>query len=77
MKYTINGISFSDFQNIHGYYHPRTIITSSWFNKSTGLYNIDISNNAILKINDGNITIDLGAKLLTIPSSNYTSLYIS
>ena len=77
MKYTLNGISFSDLQNIHGFFHPRTVLTLSWFNKSTGLYNIDITNNAILKINDGNITIDLGGKLLTIPSSNYTSLHIS
>ena len=77
MKYALNGISFSDLQNIHNFFHPRTVMTLSWFDKSTGLYNIDITTNAIIKINNGDITIDLGAKLLTIPSTNYTSLHIS
>lgn len=77
MEYKIIGISFSDFQLIHSYYHPRTIITSSWYNKTTELYDLTITDHAIIKINNGGITFDLGGKLLTIPYGNYYSLTIS
>lgn len=76
MNYIIIGLSFSDLQLIHSFYHPKTMLTSTYFNKQTGLYDVTLSNNAIIKVNMGDITLDLGMKLLTIPQGNYNKLII-
>ena len=76
MNYIIIGLSFSDLLLIHSFYHPHTMLTSTYFNKHTELYDVTLTNNAIIKVNAGDITLDLGAKLLTIPHGNYNKLII-
>ena len=76
MNYIIIGLSFSDLQLIHSFYHPHTMLTSTYFYKHTELYDVSLTNNAIIKVNAGDITLDLGAKLLTIPHGNYNKLII-
>ena len=71
MQYTIYGISHDTFRALHDYYLPRTIVTSSYWNNDEELFTITITNNAIIKINDGRLTIDLGAKLFSIDYELY------
>lgn len=74
--YKLFNVSYNTFTSLHDFYLPRTIITESIYNDPTALYTLTISNNAIIKINDGNITIDLGGKLYTIDRNDYSMLII-
>lgn len=76
MDYIIIGLSYEQFRELHDFYLPRTIITSSLSNKHTNLIDITLTDHAIIKINGGDITIDLGAKLYTIPKRNYKKLIV-
>lgn len=76
MNYIIIGVSYEQFKELHDFYEPRTIVTSSIFCNHTKLYNITIRTHAIIKVNLGDITIDLGGKLYTIPKNNYNKLII-
>lgn len=74
--YQIFNVSFKVYKELHVFYMPSTVITESIYDKHTKLYALNINENAILKINDGNITIDLGGKLYTINREDYSSFMI-
>lgn len=74
--YTITGITYETLTKLHDFYLSRTIITSSLWDNKDKSYTITITENAMLKIRDGNITIDLGAKLYTIERGDYVSLEV-
>ena len=77
MSYYIDGISYETFKALHDFYLPRTVITSSYWSNQEQSYQLSITTNALLKINDGDITIDLAGKLFTIPSTNYYQIFVS
>ena len=76
MNYIIIGVSFAQLKELHDFYLPRTIVTSSIYCNHTKLYNLTLRTHSIIKINGGDITIDLGGKLYTIPKQNYNKLII-
>lgn len=69
--YSIYGLTYEVFIALHDFYLPHTIITSSERSTINQGYNITISDNAILKFNNGNITVDLAGKLFTIEHDDY------
>lgn len=75
--YQIFNVSFNILKELHDFYVPSTIITETIYNEHTKLYIITLNENAIIKINDGNITIDLGGKLYTINRNDYSTFMIS
>lgn len=75
-SYSIYGLSYETFTALHDFYLPRTVITSSRWNTLNQCYDITITVRAIIKVNAGNITIDLGAKLFTIENNGYIKLEV-
>ena len=74
--YMIYGLSYEVFTALHDFYLPHTVITSSeWATIRQG-YDVTITDNAILKFNDGNLTIDLGSMLYTIKHDDYIKVVI-
>ena len=76
MEYRLYGIEYKTLVAIHDYYLPRTVITSSLWNNDEQLFTIALTTDAILKINDGRITIDFNGKLFSIEHEEYTGLSI-
>lgn len=74
--YYIHGISYETLKALHDFYLPRTIITSTYFDKISKLYDVNITPNSIIKVNDGDITLDLGAKLYTIENNKFIKVVI-
>ena len=73
---TIKGISGKELQTIHDYYMPKTVITSHRYDINTELFDVTITDHAIIKINLGEIVIDLGGVLYTIANDDYISLIV-
>lgn len=76
MEYTIDGVEYKTLKAIHDFYFPKTVITSSLWNNGSELYTITITSFAILKINDGRITIDVNGQLFSIEYEEYSKLTI-
>lgn len=76
MEYRISGMEHKTIVAIHDFYLPRTVITSTFYNKQSELFDITITTDAILKINDGRITIDFNGKLFSIEHEEYTEMSI-
>lgn len=74
--YSIFGLTYEVFIALHDFYLPHTIITSSEWSTIHHGYNITISQNAILKFNSGDITIDLAGNLFTIAHDDYIKAVI-
>lgn len=76
MEYTLYGIDHKTLVAIHDFFLPRTVITSSVWNNDGQLFTVTITTAAILKINDGRITIDFNGKLFSIEHEEYNGLSI-
>lgn len=74
--YYIQGISYDTLKALHDFYLPRTVIISTYFDNISKLYDINITPNSIIKVNNGDITIDLGAKLYTIENNKFIKVVI-
>ena len=74
--YKIDGIDGQTFQKLHDFYMPKTVITSHLWDKEQEWFSITISDYAIIKINGGDITIDLSGVLYTIDRYSYESLTV-
>lgn len=76
MEYRLYGIEHKTLAAIHDYYFPRTVITSSLWNNDEKLFTVTLTTDAILKINDGRITIDFNGMLFSIEHEEYAGLSI-
>ena len=76
MIFTIYGINYNTFKDLHDHFMPRTIITSSIWNNDEELYTIELTSKASLSASHETVRIFIGDKWYDLDKTDFHGVTI-
>lgn len=76
MEYILYGVSYELFRDMHDYFMPDTVITSSVFNNDEKLYKLILSSHVSVSASFGTIRISLNDKWYDIAHNDIKGFVI-